>query len=236
MTPPNRRMVVAVDGPGGAGKGSVCRAVARRFDFAYLDTGLLYRAVALLAIRREITDPAQWTALAATLPLELRPAEDGDAYLAFLDQEEVTQALRAEVVGDTASRLATQPDLRLALLDLQRRFGEPAPLILDGRDTGTIVWPDADLKIFLTASLESRAKRRVKELQERGENANLDRIRFHLAERDQRDSERAHAPLLPASDAIVIDTSFMTLAQSTDCVIQLVADQLALTIGKTPVV
>ncbi|MBF0215095.1 MAG: (d)CMP kinase, partial [Magnetococcales bacterium] len=166
--PKGARLVVAVDGPAGAGKGAVCRAAATRLNLAYLETGALYRAVGLIAWREGVSEAAQLAAIAARMPFAYRALEGG-RYGAFLGEEEVTLALRDEAVGQAASRAAAVPEVRQALLGFQRRYGAGADLILDGRDVGTVVWPDADLKIFLTASLEERARRRALELQARGE-------------------------------------------------------------------
>jgi CMP/dCMP kinase len=215
------RLVVAVDGPAGAGKGAICRAVAARFDFSYLDTGSIYRAVALLSIRENITDDLALEQLAASMPFGFRAVE-GQGFRAFLAGEDVSDALREEQVGRRASKVAAIPQVRAALLTFQRRYGADKNIILDGRDTGTVVWPDADLKLFLTASLEERAKRRALELQGKGETVSFPEIRDMIAERDARDSGRAHAPLASASDAHRVDTTLLTLAQSIDCVVNMV--------------
>jgi CMP/dCMP kinase len=215
------RFVVAVDGPAGAGKGAVCRGVASRFAFSYLDTGSIYRGVALLSLQKNVEDAEALGRLAANMPFEFR-AMAGQGFRAFLAGEDVTATLREERVGRRASHVAAVPQVRAALLTFQRRYGGEANIILDGRDTGTVVWPDADLKLFLTASLEERAKRRALELQDRGETVSFDEIRDKIAERDARDSGRAHAPLAPAPDAQHVDTTFLTLDQSIETVVALV--------------
>jgi CMP/dCMP kinase len=217
------RFVVAVDGPAGAGKGAVCRAVASRFGFSYLDTGSLYRAVGLLALRNNIpaSEVGKLAQLAAEMPFAFRWVEEL-GFRAFLDKEDVSDALRDESVGREASQVAALPEVRSALLTFQRRYGGGENIILDGRDTGTVVWPDADLKLFLTASLEERAKRRALELQGKGETVSFHKIRDMIAERDARDSNRAHAPLASASDANQVDTTALTLDQSIEVVVKLV--------------
>lgn len=217
------RLVVAVDGPAGAGKGAVCRAAARCFGLRYLETGALYRAVGLLALQQTIKIPAALAEAAAVMPFAFRQRADGE-YGAFLGEEEVTLALRAEEVGQAASKVAALPGVRKALLGFQRRYGEGDALILDGRDVGSVVWPDADLKIFLTASLEERAKRRSLELQARGEAVNLTELIANMAERDNRDAGRTHAPMEPALGAIVVDTTALTLAQSQEIVNNRIAE------------
>jgi CMP/dCMP kinase len=217
------RLVVAVDGPAGAGKGAVCRAVAARFGFSYLDTGSLYRAVALLSLNKEVEEAALLGRLAAEMPFEFREVS-GSGFRAFLGDEDVSEALRQEVVGRQASQVAAVPQVREALLTFQRRYGGAENIILDGRDTGTVVWPDADLKLFLTASLEERAKRRALELQGKGETVSFPKIRDMIAERDARDSNRAHAPLAAAADARRVDTTELTLELSIECVAKMVAE------------
>ncbi len=191
-------MIVAVDGPSASGKGTLARRLAAALDFAFLDTGLLYRAVgtAVLAAGGDPADPA--TALAAARDLDL----------AALDPT----PLRHEAAGQAASVVAVIPEVRAALRDLQRRFaaappGHKAGVVLDGRDIGTVVCPQAEVKIFLTASAAARARRRHKELLERGEASIYARVLAEMRERDRRDSERAAAPLKPAADAEILDTT-----------------------------
>lgn len=191
---------MAIDGPGAAGKGTLARRLARALDLAYLDTGLIYRAAAarVLAEGREPTDEAA----------ALRAA--GALTLADLERP----GLRDERVGQAASVIAAIPGVRRALLDLQRRFAHHPPgakrgAVLDGRDIGTVVCPEADVKLFVTASPEARAARRHKELRERGEPSIYARVLQEMRARDERDSARAAAPLQPAPDAIVLDTSEM---------------------------
>jgi CMP/dCMP kinase len=193
-----RRVVIAIDGPAAAGKGTLARRLARHLDYAYLDTGLLYRAVGVRTLEAG-ADPSD--AAAATAAAEALVTED-------LRRED----LRSDAAANAASRVAALPSVRRALLAFQRRFAETPPggaigAVLDGRDIGTVVFPDADLKLFITASLEVRAARRLKELRERGLEAIDNRVLREMQERDARDCERAVAPLGPACDAIVIDTS-----------------------------
>ena len=191
-------MIVAVDGPSASGKGTLARRLAAALDFAFLDTGLLYRAVgtAVLAAGGDPADPA--AALAAARDLDLSALDP--------------TALRREAAGQAASVVAVIPEVRAALRDLQRRFaaappGRKAGAVLDGRDIGTVVCPQAEVKIFLTASAEARARRRHKELLERGEASIYARVLAEMRERDRRDSERAAAPLKPAADAEILDTT-----------------------------
>ncbi len=220
--PKGPRLVVAVDGPAGAGKGAVCRATANRLSLAYLETGALYRAVGLIALRERLEDPQTIAERAAAMPFAYQSLADGN-FRAYLGTEDVTPTLREEQVGQSASRVAAIPEVRTALLGFQRHYGGITNLILDGRDVGTMVWPDADLKIFLTATLEARAKRRALELQERGEAVRFPEIRDAMAQRDAKDSGRTHAPMATAEDAVLVDTSRLTLDQSIDTVARLVS-------------
>ncbi|MBF0415206.1 MAG: (d)CMP kinase [Magnetococcales bacterium] len=207
-------MVVAVDGPAGAGKGAVCRFVAVKFHLQYLETGALYRAVALLSLRAGglSADPDHLAGLARGMAFQYHPVND--RFIATLDGEDVTLALRDESVSMEASRVAALPAVRKALLDFQRGYGGDKNILLDGRDIGTVVFPEAQLKIFLTASVEERAKRRALELQERGETVSLPRVLEEMRLRDTRDRERAASPMLAAEDAVLVDTTSMTLAES----------------------
>ena len=217
-----QRLVIAVDGPAGAGKGAVCRAVASRFALAYLETGALYRAVGLLALRQGVVDPGALAVLAGAMPFFCR-SDPGGSFYAFIAEEDVTRELRAETVGHAASRVAAMPEVRQALLGFQRRYGGGGDVILDGRDVGTVVWPDADLKVFLTATLEERARRRALELQAAGETVSVAVVSALMVARDARDTGREHAPLVPADDALVIDTTYLSLDRSIDQVERLVA-------------
>nr|CRH07414.1 Cytidylate kinase (CK) (Cytidine monophosphate kinase) (CMP kinase) [Candidatus Magnetococcus massalia] len=216
------RIRIAVDGPAGAGKGTVCRSIAQRFGLAYLDTGSIYRAVALHALQQELFDAEALGAWVADMDFRFELSDEGRVS-AHLEGHEVTQTLREERVGEAASRVAAMPEVREALLTFQRQYGAPHHVILDGRDVGTVVMPDAELKIFLTASLEARSERRTLELQEKGESVSLPEIRSRIAERDRRDQSRTHAPLSAAHDAITVDTTLLSQTESIETVARLVA-------------
>jgi cytidylate kinase len=208
--------VIAIDGPTASGKGTVAQRVAQALGFRYLDSGALYRLTALSALRRHVslTDEHALAELAATLPCDFV----GEKVL--LDNEDVSHALRAEEVGNTASRIAALPKVRLALYELQLHFRAPPGLVADGRDMGTVVFPQAVLKVFLTASVAARAQRRYKQLIEKGFPANMDDLLKDLTERDARDMNRTVAPLKPAEDAYLLDTSDMTADQAVEQVLQ----------------
>ncbi|ROR35095.1 (d)CMP kinase [Inmirania thermothiophila] len=203
QAPPSDTPVIAVDGPSGSGKGTVGRRLAGILGWHYLDSGALYRALALAA-RRAGVDLADGAAVAALAPgLDL--AFEGDRVR--LAGEDVTAALRSERCGEAASRIAALPEVREALLARQRAFRRAPGLVADGRDMGTVVFPDAVAKFFITASVEERARRRHKQLLEQGLDAKLPDLFGELAARDARDAGRRHAPLVAAPDAVVIDTT-----------------------------
>jgi CMP/dCMP kinase len=195
--------VVAVDGPGGAGKGTLCRRLATQLGWHLLDSGALYRLVALAAADAGVPleDETGLAAKARDLPARFSGEQ------VFLGERDVTDAIRDETCGERASRVAALPGVRTALVGLQRGFQRPPGLVADGRDMGTVIFPEAELKIFLTASAEERAMRRYKQLKEKGFDVNLARLSAEVAARDRRDAERAVAPLRPAPDACVIDST-----------------------------
>jgi len=212
---PEAAPVIAIDGPTASGKGTVAQRVADFLGWHYLDSGALYRIVALLALRRSIAadDGPALAALARALAPSFL---DGRI---LVEGEDVSQAIRAEAVGATASRIATRPQLRAALVDLQRGFRRPPGLVADGRDMGTVIFPQAVLKVFLTASAESRAERRHKQLIEKGFSANLTDLLRDLRERDARDAQRAEAPLRPAEGALELDSTDLSIDETVAAVL-----------------
>lgn len=200
--------VVAIDGPSGAGKGTITRLIAERLGWRLLDSGALYRVLALAAAERDIAsdDDESLAALARTLDVRFETATDGGERI-LLDGVAVTRQVRSEECGNAASRVAVLPAVRTALVGLQRAFCKPPGLVADGRDMGTVIFPDAACKVFLTASVEERARRRHKQLNEKGLGGSLDRLFQEIAERDERDVSRPVSPLVPASDAVVVDTT-----------------------------
>jgi cytidylate kinase len=215
MTPPAGIPVITLDGPSASGKGTVAERVARALGFHFLDSGALYRLTALLAMKRGVAldAEAQVANLAATLPASFR---DGAVWL---DGENVTDAIRAEAVGEGASKVAALPAVRAALLDRQRAYRQAPGLVADGRDMGTVVFPDAATKIFLTASAEARAERRYKQLIEKGNSASLTALVADMRARDARDTGRAVAPLKAAPDALLLDTTAMDIESAVQAVL-----------------
>ncbi|MCB9759310.1 MAG: (d)CMP kinase [Alphaproteobacteria bacterium] len=210
---PERPFAIAIDGPASSGKGTVARMVARALDFAYVDTGAMYRAVALIGARRGLAldDGPALGAMTDTLAFDLSWA-DG-ALKVVVDGEDLSEAIRTEVVGQGASAVAVLPEVRAALLGRQRALAETRPVVMDGRDIGTVVLPDAPVKVFLDARAEIRAARRQLELQSRGVEQPFDEVLADLRARDAQDSQRAAAPLRMADDGIYLDSSALTPRQ-----------------------
>jgi cytidylate kinase len=205
--------VIAIDGPSASGKGTIASRVAKRLGFHYLESGALYRLIALLSLREGTVDEKALARLAEEMDVVF---EDGEV---VLDDEAVTEKIRSEPVGNRASEVAKVPALRQALLKRQRAFRRPPGLVADGRDMATVVFPDAELKVFLTASPEIRAERRYKQLIEKGIDANLRALSRDLRDRDERDAKRAVAPLVPAPDSQVLDSSALSIDEVVDRIV-----------------
>lgn len=213
--------VLTIDGPSGAGKGTVSRAVAKQLGWHYLDSGSIYRSLAIAVLKAgvELQDIAAIVAVAKEMLLEF---DCGEELTVRLDGEDITPQLGTETTGNTASVVAAYPEVRAVLLQKQKDFQRLPGLVADGRDMGTVVFPEAEYKVYLTASAEERAKRRHKQLIEKGIDANLAQITSEIEERDRRDQERKTAPLAMADDALFIDSSEMTIEEVISAVMNLV--------------
>jgi cytidylate kinase len=221
------RLIIAIDGPVGSGKSTLARRVAELMGYAYIDTGAMYRALALKALRRGLSLDAtdHLVALARETRIDLR-AQDGTQRV-FLDGEDVTAAIRTPEVSQGASKIAVVGGVRQVLVAEQRRAGEQGGVVMEGRDIGSVVFPDAGLKIFLTASPEVRAERRWREHQQKGEAIDLARTLEEIRERDQRDRERSTSPLVRAPDAVVVDSTAMEPEEVARLVVMLAKGQSA---------
>ena len=216
--------VVTIDGPGGSGKGSLARNVAATLGFHLLDSGAIYRLLALKANRVGV-DLDDENALLDLVPgLNIRFESGENLSIPFLDDEDVSAELREEKSGDAASRVARHGEVRKVLLDVQRAFFKPPGLVADGRDMGTVVFPDARFKFYLYASVEIRAQRRYKQLIDMGLSANIAQLQAEMSERDERDSTRSASPLVPAEDALVVDSSLLDLESVTELVLSHIED------------
>ncbi|SFM90105.1 cytidylate kinase [Izhakiella capsodis] len=203
--------VITIDGPSGAGKGTLCKAMAETLSWHLLDSGSIYRVLALAALHHHIDISAEDALVPVAAHLDVRfVVNNGDTHV-VLEAEDVTVEIRSQEVSNTASKVAVFPRVREALLRRQRAFREAPGLIADGRDMGTVVFPDAQVKIFLDASSEERARRRMLQLQEKGFSVNFERLLAEIRERDNRDRNRAIAPLVPAPDALVLDSTSMNI-------------------------
>jgi len=207
--------VIAIDGPSASGKGTIASRVARELGFHYLESGALYRVLALVSLREGTLEEKRIAYLASHMDVEFAGGE------VLLEDEDVSDKIRSEPCGVRASEVAKLPQVRAALLERQRAFRRPPGLVADGRDMGTVVFPDAELKIFLTATPEVRAERRYKQLKEKGIDANLRALSRDLEERDERDTKRAVSPLIPAADSQVIDSSSLSIEEVAGRILEL---------------
>ena len=218
---------IAIDGPAGAGKSTLARKLAEKLGYLYVDTGAIYRTVALKALweKADPGDPAQVAPLLEGLELHMG-YENGEQKM-YLEGEDVSAAIRRHKVSGAASQISAIPEVRAFLLDFQRKLAREGNVVMDGRDIGTVVLPQADVKIFLTAAPEARARRRLLELEQRGEAADFDAILRDIKDRDWQDEHRAIAPLKQAADAVLLDTTHLDLGQSMSQLLFLVKEKMA---------
>ena len=219
--------VLTIDGPSGSGKGTISRAVAERLGWHYLDSGAIYRAVGLAAAWEgvDLSDAEAVAQCAARTEIRFETQGAGEPHV-IVNGKDATRQLRMETAGAAASAIAAHPPVRSALVDLQHRFRRLPGLVADGRDMGTVIFPDAPYKVFLTASAEERAQRRYKQLKEKGVSVNLDSLLHEIAARDERDAGRAVAPLKPADDAVVVDSTGTPITEVIERVLSVLPEKL----------
>jgi cytidylate kinase len=217
-----RRVVIAIDGPAGAGKSTIAKRLAARLGFTYIDTGAMYRAVALWAIRQNVSldDMHRTEQLAIAADIDLAPGR------ITLNGEDITDAIRIQVVSDGASKVAVIPGVRRAMVGKQRAIGERSSVVMEGRDIGTVVFPNAEVKIFLDANPRERLRRRLEEMRAKGGVVDEGELAALMKERDQRDSTRADAPLAQAPDAIYLDSTPLSLDQVEEAILKIVRARL----------
>lgn len=225
---------IAIDGPSGAGKSTMAKRLAAELGYLYVDTGAIYRALGLFALSCGVSpgDAEEVKPLLPRAVITMNYGEDGLQHMYLGGEpgqggEDVTEAIRAHEVSDAASKISAIPEVRAYLLDMQRDMAKQRDVIMDGRDIGTVVLPEADVKIFLTASAEDRARRRYVELLARGNDVDYDTVLRDVRERDERDSNRAAAPLKQAEDAVLVDTTGLDLEQSYQTLLQIIRERLA---------
>lgn len=221
---------IAIDGPSGAGKSSMAKTIAEKYGFIYVDTGAIYRTVGLAAHRRGIScsDEAAVSEILPEIRIEMKYDDRGEQRM-FLDGEDVSTDIRMPEISICASDVSALPAVRAFLLDMQRSMAKTNNVIMDGRDIGTVVLPDADVKIFLTASSEERAKRRLKQLMEKGVNAEFESVLKDIEYRDRQDSSRDIAPLKPADDAVIVDTSSLDIEGTVELLSSVIEERLNIT-------
>ena len=219
--------VLTIDGPSGSGKGTISRAVAERLGWHYLDSGALYRAVGLAAAWEvvDLSDPEAVAQCARRTDIRFETQGSGEPHV-IVNGKDATRQLRTETAGAAASAIAAHPPVRAALVDLQKAFRRAPGLVADGRDMGTVIFPDAPYKVFLTASAEERAQRRYKQLKEKGVSVNLAGLLHEIAARDERDAGRAVAPLKPADDAVIVDSTGTPITEVIERVLSVLPEKL----------
>lgn len=219
---------ITIDGPSGAGKSTISKLIADRLGYVYIDTGAMYRAVGLHALRQGLDTAKDREEIALLLDgIQITMEKQADGQHVFLNGEDVSKEIRTPEASVAASNVAVIPQVRLKLVDLQRRMAESVDVVMDGRDAGTYVLPDAQIKLFLTASVEDRAQRRLEELRIRGIETTYEDVLEDMKYRDKNDSSRDFAPLKPAQDAVAIDTTGNSFDQSAALVLRLITDKLA---------
>ncbi|UGA55804.1 (d)CMP kinase [Vibrio sp. VB16] len=223
----SKKPVVTVDGPSGAGKGTLCMLLAEKLGFHLLDSGAIYRVLALAAIHHGVNTESEEALVPLATHLDVQFIAEGDLVKVILEGEDVSSELRKEETGTAASKVAALPRVREALLRRQRSFSNEQGLVADGRDMGTVVFPNAEVKIFLDATAEERADRRLKQLQEKGLSVKFDHLLREIQERDDRDRNRAVAPLRPADGALVLDSTTFSIGEVVDQALEYIESKLS---------
>ncbi len=220
-----KKLTVAIDGPAGAGKSSVAKEVAKRIGCIYIDTGAMYRAIGVTVLKRgiDLADKEKIVLVLNNINLDVESMEDGQHI--FINGEDVNGKIRTPEASMAASAVAVIPEVRLKLVEIQRNIAAKNSVVMDGRDIGTFVLPNADIKLFLTASVEERAKRRYRELLEKGEKCTLDEVINDMKQRDKQDTEREFAPLRQAADSILFDTTGLNLMQSVEKILNIIQER-----------
>ncbi|HOJ17353.1 MAG TPA: (d)CMP kinase [Ignavibacteriaceae bacterium] len=212
------KLIIAIDGPAGSGKSTTAKLVAKRLNYTYIDTGAMYRAVTFLALEKGIIDsPDEISSMTKNLSIELVPSESGARI--FVDKRELTEEIRSLTVNKRVSDVAAIKDVRKELVIKQQAMGKAGGVVMEGRDIGSVVFPDADIKVFLTAYIDRRAERRLKEFTEKGKNFSIDEIKENLINRDKIDSSRETSPLKKTEDYTEVDTSEMTIDQQVEAIV-----------------
>ena len=212
---------IAIDGPAGAGKSTIAKLIAKKMNYIYVDTGAMYRAMALFLLRNHVNAEDAQAISSKCQEADITIRYENNEQVVYLNGENVNGLIRTEEVGNMASVSSVNKDVRVKLVDLQRKLAKTADIVMDGRDIGTCVLPNANVKVYLTASSAVRAKRRYDELTAKGENCDIDMIEKDIIERDHRDMTRELSPLKQADDAVLIDSSYMTIEEVADAVIAL---------------
>lgn len=217
------KIAIAIDGPAGSGKSTVAKKVAEALNYVYVDTGAMYRAVTLKALRENVSmdDAEKLTRLAQEIHLEFRPVDGGQGYRLYMDNVDIHEEIRGLVVSDNVSYVAAVPGVRKSLVQLQQALTRHGGVVMEGRDIGTVVMPHAELKVYLTASTEERARRRWVELQAKGINVQLEEIAENIERRDTIDSGRQADPLRPAEDSVALDTTNLSIDQVIEAILEL---------------
>ena len=223
----NKKINIAIDGPSGAGKSTIAKLLAREFGFIYVDTGAMYRSIGLYMLRKGLTAADRSAMIECLGEIAVDIAYVDGAQHIYLNKEDVSDLIRTEEVSKYASMVSAIPEVRAFLLQLQRDLAARSSVIMDGRDIGTVILPEAEVKIFLTADDTARAERRYKELIEKGQDVTFESVLENIRQRDKNDSERALAPLKPAEDAVLVDTTKLDLMQSVEAIKSVILEKTA---------